>query len=156
MEKIRVLFVCLGNICRSPMAEFVFRDMVEKAGLSDQIECASAAISREEEGSPVHYGTRKKLAEVGISTAGKYAEVLRVEMRDEYDYILGMDYRNLKKLKERLGENARAKIGLLLDFTERKGEIADPWYTGDFEATYRDVFDGCHGLLAHILQNDLD
>lgn len=155
MEKIRVLFVCLGNICRSPMAEFVFRDMVEKAGLTHKIECASAAISREEEGSPVHYGTRKKLAEVGISTAGKYAQVLRVEMRDEYDYILGMDYRNLKKLKERLGENSRAKIALLLDFTERKGEIADPWYTGDFDATYRDVVDGCKGLLAHILQNVL-
>ena len=145
---IKILFVCHGNICRSPMAEFVMKDMVKRQGLADQFYIASAATSTEEIGNPVHYGTRNKLAQVGISTAGKYA--VRMERRDyqEYDYIVGMDRWNYKNMLRISGNKDKdKKISLLLDYTDHPRDVADPWYTGDFEKTYEDIMAGCKGLL---------
>lgn len=153
---IRILFVCHGNICRSPMAEFVMKDMVKRQGLADQFYIASAATSTEEIGNPVHYGTRNKLAQVGISTAGKYA--VRMERRDyqEYDYIVGMDRWNYKNILRISGNKDKdKKISLLLDYTDHPRDVADPWYTGDFEKTYEDIMAGCKGLLEHIQQKGL-
>ena len=148
---IKILFVCHGNICRSPMAEFVLRDLAAKDGLSDEIQTASAATSSEELGNPVHRGTRERLAREGISTQGKRAVRLRREDYAQYDYLLGMDRWNVQNMKRMTGGDPEGKIKLLLDFTNRPGEeIADPWYTGDFEATYRDVLEGCQGLIAHL------
>jgi protein-tyrosine phosphatase len=144
---IKVLFICHGNICRSPMAEFVLRDMVQKAGVSHEFFIASAATSTEEIGNPVHYGTRKKLEEHGISTEGKYAVQLKKSDYEKYDYLLGMDQRNIANIKRILGQDPMNKIRLLLDFTQNPRDIADPWYTGNFDATYRDVVDGCKGFL---------
>ena len=153
---IKILFVCHGNICRSPMAEFVMKDMVKRQGLADQFYIASAATSMEEIGNPVHYGTRNKLAQVGISTAGKYA--VRMERRDyqEYDYIVGMDRWNYKNMLRISGNKDKdKKISLLLDYTDHPRDVADPWYTGDFEKTYEDIMAGCKGLLEHIQQKGL-
>ncbi len=153
---IKILFVCHGNICRSPMAEFVMKDMVKRQGLAEQFYIASAATSTEEIGNPVHYGTRNKLAQVGISTAGKYA--VRMERRDyqEYDYIVGMDRWNYKNILRISGNKDKdKKISLLLDYTDHPRDVADPWYTGDFEKTYEDIMAGCKGLLEHIQQKGL-
>jgi len=152
---IKVLFVCHGNICRSTMAEFVFKDMVAKKGLEKEFYIASAGTSREELGNPVHHGTRKKLAEVGISCAGKVATQLRREDYDKYDYILGMDHWNIKNMYRILGEDPDGKVKLLLEYAGEDADIADPWYTGDFEATYRDVMRGSTELLAHIIKEGI-
>lgn len=147
----RVLFVCHGNICRSPMAEFVFRDLVQSEGLETKIYTASAATSSEEIGNPVHYGTRNKLREHGISTDGKYSIKLRKSDYNEYDYIVGMDNMNMKNMQRLFGGDPGKRLHLLLDFAGRCGEeIADPWYTGDFDTTYDDVLAGTKGLLVHI------
>ena len=152
---IKILFICHGNICRSPMAEFVMKDMVKKQGLAEQFYIASAATSTEEIGNPVHYGTRNKLAQLGISTAGKYA--VRMERRDykEYDYIVGMDQWNYKNMMRIAGKDPDKKIRLLLDYTDHPRDVADPWYTGDFEKTYEDVSNGCEGLLEYIKRKEL-
>lgn len=143
----KVLFVCLGNICRSPMAEFIFRDMVKRRGLQGEIVCASAATSDEEEGNPVHYGTRRKLKELGISCEGKHAAVLTRADYEKYDYILGMEQRNIAAMKRICGGDPQGKIARLLDGTPHPRDIADPWYTGDFEASCRDICEGCQALL---------
>ena len=149
---IKILFVCHGNICRSPMAEFVMKDMVEKNNMSEQFYIASAATSTEEIGNPVHYGTQNKLRSVGISTAGKYAVQMKKSDYNNYDYLIGMDMWNIRNMKRISGKSD--KIYRLLDFSKRKGEdIADPWYTGNFEETYRDVVEGCEGLLNYIKKN---
>lgn len=152
---IKILFVCHGNICRSPMAEFVFKDMVKKKGLADRIYVASAATSREEIGNPVHRGTKNKLSKYGISTAGKYAVQMTGKDYREYDYIIGMDGYNLRNMERMTGGDPLHKLSLLLDYTDRPGSIADPWYTGNFDETYTDVVEGCNGLLRHICRNDL-
>lgn len=149
---IKILFICHGNICRSPMAEFVLKDMVAKRGLKDQFFIASAATSMEEIGNPVHHGTRNKLAQYGISTAGKHAVHMERSDYKKYDYIIGMDSWNYKNMLRIVGEDPEQKISLLLDYTDRPGDVADPWYTGDFDKTYEDVVTGCEGLLAHIMQ----
>lgn len=146
----KVLFVCHGNICRSPMAEFVFRDMVNKKGLGNEFYIASAATSREEIGNPVHPGTRKKLREVGISADGKCAVQLTKADYDKYDYILGMDGRNISNILRIVGQDSEKKVQRLLDLTKHPRDIADPWYTGDFEQTYQDVYEGCSALLKKI------
>lgn len=148
---IKILFVCHGNICRSPMAEFVLKDMVTKQGIADEFYIASAATSMEEIGNPVHHGTRSRLAQEGISTAGKYA--VRMERSDyrKYDYIIGMDRWNYKNMLRITGNDKEHKLSLLLDYTDHPGDVADPWYTGDFEQTYKDVAAGCKGLLDKIL-----
>ena len=147
---IKVMFVCHGNICRSPMAEFVFRDMVQKEKLSDKIHVASSATSREEIGNSVHYGTRKKLAEFGISTEGKYARQLTKTDYRDYDYIIAMDSQNIRNISRIIGRDTENKVCKLLDFTDRGGDIADPWYTGNFDRTYEDVYEGCNELLKFI------
>ena len=147
----RILFICHGNICRSPMAEFVCRDMVEKLGRDGEFFIASAATSTEEIGSPVHPGTRRKLEELGIACSGKRAVQARREDYDRYDYLIVMDGLNLRNLRRIIPEDPGEKIHRLLDFTGRGGDIADPWYTGNFDDTLRDIQEGCRGLLQHIL-----
>lgn len=149
---IKILFVCHGNICRSPMAEFVLKDMVEKEGIASEFYIASAATSTEEIGNPVHHGTRSKLAQVGISTSGKYAVQMKRSDYQEYDYIIGMDNWNYRNMLRIAGKDKEEKISLLLDYTDHPQDVADPWYTGDFEKTYEDVLADCQGFLAHLRQ----
>lgn len=146
--KHKILFVCHGNICRSPMAEFVMKHLVEERGLQDQFEIASAATSTEEIGNPVYPPARRKLAEHGINCEGKRARVMTREDFNYYDNIIVMDNENLQSIKWLFGKDKNHKVRLLMDYTNRPGEVADPWYTGDFEATWRDVLEGCEGLLA--------
>lgn len=143
----KILFVCHGNICRSPMAEFVMKQMVSDAGLESQFEIASAATSTEEIGNPVYPPARRKLAEHGIGCAGKTARQMTRQDYDYYDRIVTMDHNNLRNLKRMFGDDTEHKISLLMDFTHRPGDVADPWYTGDFEATWQDVEEGCKALL---------
>ena len=147
---IKVLFVCHGNICRSPMAEFVFKDLVKQKGLSDKFIIASAATSTEEIGNSVHPGTRKILSTYGISTEGKRAIQITKSDYKEYDYIVAMDQRNIINMGRIIGQDSMNKVKRLLDFTSMSGDIADPWYTGDFEQTYQDVYRGCEKLLETI------
>ena len=151
MHMHKILFICHGNICRSPMAEFLLKDIVNKRGLADAFEIASAATSREEIGNPVHYGTRNKLAQFGISLAGKHAVQVTKRDYEHYDLLLVMDSNNIRNLRRVIGEDTQNKVHLLLDYTERKGEsIADPWYTGDFDVTYNDIMEGLAGLLEQL------
>ena len=144
---IKILFTCHGNICRSPMAEFVFKDMVEKAGLSSRFEIASAATSTEEIGNPVYPPAKRKLAEHGISCDGKTARQLKKSDYSHYDLLIGMDSANLRNINRICGGDPDGKIHLLLDYTDRPGDVADPWYTGDFDTTWQDVNEGCKNLL---------
>lgn len=144
---VRILFVCHGNICRSPMAEFVMKDLVQKAGLEDQFRIASAATSAEEIGNPVYPPARRKLAEHGISCAGKTARQLRREDYGQWDLFIGMDEANLQNMRRLFGGDPEGKCSLLLSHAGRSGEVADPWYTRDFEATWKDVVEGCRALL---------
>jgi protein-tyrosine phosphatase len=132
------------------MAEFVFKDMVEKAGLADDFVIASAATSREEIGNPVHHGTRNKLAPLGISTAGKMAVQITKDDYNFYDYILTMDESNRRNVKRIIGEDTEQKVFGLLDFSENPRDIADPWYTGNFDITYDDVLEGCQTFLEYL------
>ncbi len=143
----KILFVCHGNICRSPMAEFVMKWLVKEAGREDEFEIASAATSTEEIGNPVYPPARRKLAEHGISSAGKYARQITRRDYKYYDLIIGMDTWNLRNMNRMLGGDPDKKIRLLMDYTDRPGDVADPWYTDDFEATWRDVLEGCQGML---------
>ena len=148
-----VLFVCHGNICRSPMAEFVFKDMVEKAGLSSSFEIASAATSREEIGNPVHPGTRRILEPLGISCRGKHAVQVTKKDYAYYDYLIGMDSWNIRNMLRIFGSDPEQKVHKLLEFAGRPEDVADPWYTGNFDVTYQDVCEGCKGLLEYIRKN---
>ncbi|MDO5551718.1 MAG: low molecular weight protein-tyrosine-phosphatase [Lachnospiraceae bacterium] len=151
---LKILFVCHGNICRSPMSEFVMKDIVRKAGLQDRFYIASAATSTEEIGNPVHWGTREKLKSVGISTAGKTAVQMKKSDYKAYDYLIGMDNWNVRNMLRITGGDPDKKIYKLLEFAGSDREVADPWYTGDFEATYRDVTAGCQGLFDWLLANE--
>lgn len=144
---IKILMICHGNICRSPMAEFVMKDLIKKEGLEDKVFVASAATSREEIGNPVHYGTKRKLEQFGISVAGKYAVQLTKKDYETYDYLLGMDQQNIRNIYKIIGEDKEGKVCRLLDLVENKRDIADPWYTGNFDKTYDDVLEGCEKLL---------
>ncbi len=144
---IKIMFVCHGNICRSPMAEFVLKDMVRRNGVEDKFYIASSATSREEIGNGVHYGTRKKLKEFGISTDGKVAVQLTENDYDEYDYIIGMDSYNIRNIFRIVGDDYKHKVYKLLNFAGRDDDISDPWYTGNFDDTYNDVKEGCEALL---------
>lgn len=144
---IKVLFVCHGNICRSPMAEFVLKDMVQKRGVADRFEIASAATTTEELGNGVHRGTRALLGRLGISCAGKTARQMCRADYDRYDYLIGMDSENIRDMRRICGGDSAGKLFKMLDFTSRGGDVADPWYTGDFETTYRDIKEGCEGFL---------
>ena len=144
---IKILFVCHGNICRSPMAEFIMKDLVAQAGRSGAFSIASAATSAEELGNPVYPPARRKLAEHGIRCDGKAARQVRRRDYEDYDLLIGMDDANLRNLRRLFGGDPEGKLRLLMDYTDRPGQVADPWYTGDFDATWRDVLDGCQGLL---------
>lgn len=150
--KHKILFVCHGNICRSPMAEFVMKKLVGERGLENEFEIASAATSTEEIGNPVYPPARRKLAEHGIGCQGKTARQMTSDDYRYYDLIIVMDHNNVRNLRRLLGDDTEHKIHLLMDFSQRPGDVADPWYTGDFEATWRDVWDGCNGLLDSVIQ----
>lgn len=143
----KILFICHGNICRSPMAEFVMKDLVQKAGLSEQFQIESAATSTEELGNPVYPPVRRKLAEHGIDCSGKTARQLKNSDYEQYDLLIGMDQANLRNMYRICGGDYADKMHLLMDYTARPGDVADPWYTRDFEATWQDVLEGCRGLL---------
>ncbi|MCI9102522.1 MAG: low molecular weight phosphotyrosine protein phosphatase [Lachnospiraceae bacterium] len=147
----RILFICHGNICRSPMAEFVMKDLVQRANRQSQFYIASAATSTEEIGNPVHRGTREKLKSVGISTAGKTAVQMKGSDYAKYDYLIGMDSWNIRNMLMISGGDPEGKVHKLLEFAGSSRDVADPWYTGDFESTYRDVLAGCQGLLKQLM-----
>jgi len=146
---IKILFVCHGNICRSPMAEFVMKDLIKREGVVAHIQ--SAATSREEIGNPVHHGTRRKLAQFGISTQGKYAVQMTKTDYEKFDYIIGMDEWNIKNILRIIGSDPEGKVCKLLSFAGSNGDIADPWYTGNFDETYDDILRGCKGLIKEIV-----
>ena len=133
------------------MAEFVMKHLVEQAGLSNQFEIASAATSTEEIGNPVYPPAKRKLAEHGIDCQGKTARQMTIDDYRHYDHIVAMDHNNLRNLKRMFGEDKDHKISLLMDYSNRPGEVADPWYTGNFEATWNDVLEGCEGLLKTLI-----
>lgn len=137
------------------MAEFVMKDLVKKRGLDNQFYIASAATSTEEIGNPVHHGTRNKLRQYGISTAGKYAVQMKRTDYGSYDYLIGMDSWNRRNMMRILGSDPEGKVHLLLDFSETPRDIADPWYTGDFDATYEDVLEGCRAFLDKLIKDGL-
>ncbi|MCC8126280.1 MAG: low molecular weight phosphotyrosine protein phosphatase [Clostridiales bacterium] len=144
---IKILFVCHGNICRSPMAEFLFKDMVKKAGLSDQFYIASAATSTEALGCEVHYATQERLAREGIRTGWKIAVQMKKSDYQEYDYLIGMDQANIRNMLRITGGDPEGKIHKMMEFAGSDRDVADPWYTGNFDVTYDDIYRGCRGLL---------
>ena len=143
----KICFVCHGNICRSPMAEFLFRDMLEKRGIGSEYLIVSRATSTEEIGNPVHHGTAAVLSRLGISTRGKTAVQLTPSDYDRYDLIIGMDSANIRNILRIVGKDRYSKVYKLLSFAGKERDIADPWYTGDFETTLADIREGCEGLL---------
>ena len=147
---IKIMFVCLGNICRSPMAEFIFKDMIDKKGLSNNFKINSAATSYEEIGNDIHYGAREKLIQKGIPFSKRKA--IRIEPEDykKYDYIIGMEESNIRNIKRIVGNDNENKIFRLLDYSEKPRDIADPWYTGNFEETYNDIVEGLEGLIKYL------
>ena len=148
---LHIMFVCHGNICRSPMAEFIFRDMVTKAGLSKEFFIASSATSTEEiwngVGKPVYPPARAELARHGISADGKRAVQLQKSDYEKYDLLIGMDSANIRNMHRIVGTDPQGKIKKLMDYTDRDGDVADPWYSNRFDIAYRDIYDGCAALL---------
>ena len=144
---VKVLFVCHGNICRSPMAEFVMKDLVKKAGRDGEFDIASAATSSEETGNPVYPQARRKLAEHGLSCDGKRARQFTARDYGQYDLIIGMDSANIRALRRASGGDPEGKVRLLLSYTPHPRDVADPWYTGDFDAAWNDIYTGCQALL---------
>ena len=148
-----LLFVCFGNICRSPMAEFVMKELVRKAGRAGDFYIESAAVTAYNNGLPVHSPARYQLSRHGISCKGKTARQALPGDYARFDLILGMDRGNLRDLRRIFNGDPDGKLHLLLDYTDRPGEeVADPWYTDDYETAYRDVVEGCRGLLAHLTE----
>ena len=147
----KILFICHGNICRSPMAEFVMKDLVRKAGLENAFSIASAATSTEELGNPVYPPARRKLAEHGISCAGKTARQMTARDYERFDLLIGMDGANIRNILRICGGDPEGKVRLLLSYTSHPRDVADPWYTGDFDATWRDVNEGCRALLETLI-----
>lgn len=147
---LEILFVCHGNICRSPMAEFVMKDCLRARGFADCVRVESAATSTEELGNPVHRGTRKILAAQGIDCSGKTARQMSRADYERFDMLIGMDEENVRRMRGICGGDPDGKISKLLAFAGSSRSIADPWYTGDFETTYRDVKQGCEGLCDYL------
>ena len=146
-HKINILFVCHGNICRSPMAEFVMKRMVEEAGRAAEFHIESAATSAEELGNPVYPPARRMMNSHGINCSGKTARQMNRADYSRYDLIIGMDRRNMENMRRIFGGDPDGKLRRLMDYTARPGDVADPWYTGDFEATWKDLNEGCEALL---------
>ncbi len=147
MKQIRILFVCHGNICRSPMAEFVMKHLVHEAGRDAEFYIESAATSTEEIGNEVYPPAKRKLAEHGISCKGKTARQMTHSDYTRFDLLIGMDSWNIRNMERISGGDPEGKIHKLMDYTQRPGDVADPWYTGNFEATWQDVLEGCTALL---------
>ena len=152
-KDIKILFVCHGNICRSPMAEFVMKRLVRERGIERDFIIESAATSREELGNPVYPPARRMLARHGISCSGKTAVQMTKSDYDKYDYIVAMDSMNVRNIMRIIGSDTKSKVSMLLDFTDHPRSVADPWYTGDFDSTYSDVTEGCQALLNTIISS---
>ena len=146
----KILFVCHGNICRSTMAEYVMKHLVKQAGLEDEFYIDSAATSREEIGNGVHHGTKRKLAQMGVPCGDHRARQMTRADYDKFDLLIGMDNPNIRNMTRIAGGDPDGKIRMMLDYTDRPGEVADPWYTGNFDETWDDVFEGCTNLLAQL------
>ena len=151
---IRVLFVCLGNICRSPMAEFLFKNLVNKKGLEDKFLIESAATIDEEIGNPVYYKVREKLSSIGISTEGKYARILKKEDYEKFDYILGMEESNIRNIIRIIGGDPDNKVYRLLEFSDNPRDIADPYFTRNFDLTYNDICEGLEYFIKYLEENN--
>ena len=151
---IKVLFVCLGNICRSPMAEYIFKDMVKKQGLEGKFYIDSAATSTEEIGKPVHYGTRNKLEQMNIECGNHTARRITKQDYEIFDYIIAMEEQNMVNIKRIVGDDKEQKIYKLLDFSDNPRDIADPWYTGNFDKTYEDIKEGLEGFMEYLKKKD--
>lgn len=148
---VKILFVCHGNICRSPMAEFIMEDIVKKFGFSDCFEISSAATSTEEIGNPIYPPARKILSENGIFCTKRTARQICPSDYLHYDMIIGMDRYNIKNMMRIFGDDPLCKIHLLMDFTDKKGDVSDPWYTDDFETAYNDISAGCNALFEYLM-----
>ncbi len=147
---IKIMFVCHGNICRSPMAEFIFKDMIKRNGFEDKFFIASSATSTEEiwngVGNPVYPPAKDELEKHGISCSGKRAVQLKESDYDKYDYFICMDSNNIRNIKHIFPQDSQKKVQKLMSFTERGGDVADPWYSRRFDIAYRDIYEGCKGL----------
>ena len=153
---IKILFICHGNICRSTMAQFVFQDMVNKHDLADRFFIESRATSTEELGNGPHYGTVQKMQEMNIPVLPHRAKQMQRRDYKDYDYIIGMDHWNYQNIMRIIGKDPESKVSLLLDWTDRPRDIADPWYSGNFDQTYDDVREGCEALLQYLSQRMLN
>lgn len=147
----KILFICHGNICRSPMAEFIFKDIIQKKGLNTLFEVASCATSTEELGNPVYPPAKAVLARHGISCKGKFARQLTQSDYDKYDLLIAMDSYNIRNINRMIKADPLGKIHKLMDYTPKGGDVADPWYTGDFDITYENIYNGCCCLLDNIM-----
>lgn len=154
----KLLFVCHGNICRSPMAEFIMKDMVKRKGLESEFVIASCATSTEEIwggiGNPVYPPAKAELAKHKISCESKRAVQLKKSDYDKYDLLIGMDSMNIRNMQRMLGGDPDNKIRKLMEYTDRGGDVADPWYSGRFDIAYRDIYDGCEALLNRIINGE--
>ena len=153
-NKIAVLFVCHGNICRSTMAEYVMKDLVKKANLESSFYIDSAGTSNEEDGNPVHYGTQNKLREEGIPCGNHRARQMTKKDYEEFDYMIGMEQWNIRNINRIIRKDPEHKVHLLLEYTGEARDIADPWYTGNFDVTYDDVKEGCEAFLQYLMENE--
>ena len=154
----KIMFVCHGNICRSPMAEFIFRNIAERLGRGNEFSVSSCATSTEEIwggiGNPVYPPAKAELAKHGISCEGKRAVQLKKSDYDKYDLFIGMDSMNIRNMYRILGSDPDCKIRKLMEFTDRGGDVADPWYSGRFDVAYRDIYDDCEALLNLLISED--